>query len=647
MDFVDIIFPLNLVPLTYRCPEVLKHIIEPGMIVSAPLRNRMTKGIVIGESSGNPPGGTREIHEVHRDRPGLTLNMIKLLAWMSEYYLAEQGLVLKNMLPKEAFTKVRKRKKKSDIPRSQKEGQGDHKFTVAHIDDDTVTGLRNSLKKGGYKTFLLHAPSTAHEYSFLMETLPWVKNVILLVPELSALDNLAQILQTKFGERICIFHGELSRGQKSEVMDKVLSGSIDILIGTRTALFVPLKDISLIAVLGEHSSSYKQENSPCYNARDVAVMRGYIEKATVLLSSISPSIESLYNCKTGKYTLLTLQGEMKRPGISVLNMRYEKLIRPYLSKTVLDASVKHIRNDGKIMFVVNRRGYSSLLQCADCNTNVECPDCRIPLVFHKQDKSLKCHYCGSVQTSIPDRCTACKGYNLQLLGAGTQRVQEDIEKLTGIKTLRLDSDRAKKKSEIQGLIDSIHLKESRILIGTKLMTKRLGSAETFSMAAVLNTDTLLSIPDFRSAEKAFQEIMSVIDKIEPKGRIFIQTRMPENYLFKSLKSYDHESFLKEELIRRRDLFYPPFSRLVLIRVVTKKNIAGTLSELVDTRAAEDDDVEILGPHFSRNRQGKNEYKLLLKSGVREKLHAAAEFFLEAFKNSRDVKVRVDVDPIEI
>jgi primosomal protein N' (replication factor Y) len=234
-----------------------------------------------------------------------------------------------------------------------------------------------------------------------------------------------------------------------------------------------------------------------------------------------------------------------------------------------------------------------------------------------------------------------------LLGAGTQRVQEDIEKLTGIKTLRLDSDRVKKKSELRGLIESIHMKESRIVIGTKLMTKRLGSAGTFSMAAVLNTDTLLSIPDFRSAEKAFQEIMSVIDKIEPNGRVFIQTRMPENYLFKSLKSYDHESFLKEELIRRRDLFYPPFSRLVLIRVVTKKNIAGTLSELVDTRAAEDDDIEILGPHFSKNRQGKNEYKLLLKSGVREKLHAAAESFIEAFKDSRDVKVRVDVDPIEI
>jgi primosomal protein N' (replication factor Y) len=643
MEFVDVIFPLNLGPLTYRCPEKLKGMIEPGMIVSAPLKNRIAKGIVIGKCP-SPPEELRDIENLDSERPLLSVNTISLLLWMSEYYLAEQGLVLKNTLPKEVFIKVRKRKKKSVISPDQKKEPGEHISTLTHIGNDAVTSLRNALKKSSYSTFLLHAPSINYEYSFLSEILSGIRNAVILAPEMSTVETLSRSLQKNFGERMCIFHGELSRGEKSEAIDKVLSGSSDILIGTRTALFVPMQKISFIAVLGEHSTSYKQENTPCYNARDVAVMKGYLEKATVLLSSISPSIESFYNCKTGKYALITPRGTAKRPVISVVDMRYAKHLKPSLSKTVVDATVRYSRKDRQVMFVINRRAYSSLLQCADCNTSVECSNCRIPLVFHKQDMSLKCHYCGSVLTQIPDRCSRCKGYTLQLLGAGTQRVQEDIEELTGMKTLRIDSDRVKKKSELSGIIESISSKESRILIGTKLMTRHLGLAGAFSMAAVLNTDSLLNIPDFRSAEKAFQEILSVIDKVEPAGRIFIQTRMPENYLFQSLKTYDHQLFFKEELIRRKTLFYPPFSRLILIRVITEKDISRELSEYIDKGEAENGDVEILGPHLSRNRQGKNEYKLLLKSNMREKLHVTAKSFIEAFKDSKDVRVRVDVDP---
>jgi len=646
MDFVDVIFPLNLGPLTYRCPEKLINMIEPGMIVSAPLKNRIAKGIVIGKCL-SPPAEVRDIENLDSEHPLLSVNMIRLLLWMSKYYLAEQGLVLKNTLPKEVFTKVRKRKKRAGISPDHKEEPGEHISALARIGNDTVTSLRDSLKKSSYNTFLFHSPSTAYEYSLLREILAGIKNAIILVPEIFTIETLSCLLQNKFGERMCIFHGELSRGEKSEAIERVLSGSSDILIGTRTALFVPMQKVSFIAVLGEHSTSYKQENTPCYNARDVAVLRGYLEKATVLLSSISPSIESFYNCKTGKYVLITPRGAAKRPVISVVDMRYEKHLKPGLSKTVVDAAVRYSKKDGQVMFVINRRGYSSLLQCADCNTSVECSHCRIPLVFHKQDMSLKCHYCGSVLTKIPDRCSRCNGYTLKLLGAGTQRIQEDIEELTGMKTLRIDSDRIKKKSELRGIIESISSKESGILIGTKLMTRHLGTAGTFSMAAVLNTDSLLNIPDFRSAEKAFQEILSVIDKIETAGRVFIQTRMPENYLFQSLKTYDHQLFFKEELIRRKTLFYPPFSRLILIRVITERDISRELSECIDKGEPENGDFEILGPHLSRTPKGKNEYKILLKSAIREQLHAAAKSFTEAFKDSRDIRVKVDVDPMVI
>ncbi|MEW6418045.1 MAG: primosomal protein N' [Nitrospirota bacterium] len=694
MKFLNVLFPINLNPLTYRCPDTLLDSAEPGMIVSAPLKGRTAKGVIIGKPLMVPPGDVKDvdniyvlkdIQKVYGDVPVLSIKMINLLRWMSEYYLTEQGLVLKNMLPKEAFTKVKQRKTKipshppsiPPLPRRDTEeskgGWGDYSLNTININDGVVSGVIDSIHKTIYRTFLLHAPSSAYEYSFLIKVLPEIKNAILLIPEISLVNNLYPHLNERFGERVCLFHSELSKGKRGESIERILSGHSDIVLGTRSAIFAPLKNVSFIAVLHEHSGSYKQEGGLRYNGRDVAVKRGYFERATVLLSSTCPSIESLYNCKTGKYTLLKPTVDIKRPKVRVIDMRYERLPKTYLSnlsKTVIDASARYIKNDKKIMFLINRRGYSTLLQCSDCNYIEECPNCRIPLVLHKTDhglRILKCHYCGYTLSNVPENCTRCKSYNIKLLGAGTQRVQEDIEEFIGIKTLRLDSDRSRKKSEIEGLIGDIYKDDIRIIVGTKLMTRRLGMSKRFSMAAILNTDLFLNLPDFRSSEKTFQEISSIIDKIEPRGEVFIQTRIPQNYLFKYLKNYDYHSFFREELNRRKSLNYPPYSRLLLIKFVSKRDIFVELSEIINKTKKIipphpplvkggrgdykikriDDNVEVLGPSISKKNQGKNEFKLLLKSPIRGSLHSIARTFIEAFKDSKDVRVKIDVDPMSI
>jgi len=654
MEYFDVLFPINLGPLTYKCSDELLDIAKPGMIVSAPLKNRTAKGIIVGKSLTVPLVDVKDIRRINSDVPVLSSNMINLLIWMSEYYLAEQGFVLKNMLAKEAFTKVKQRKAK--IPPNPpippfvkgglrgilKGGRGDYPLNI--INDSMVSDLIDSINKKTYRTFLLRTPSSAYEYSFLIKILGGINNAILLFPEVSLVNNVYPLLSERFGERVCIFHSGLSSGKRSEAIERILSGHSDIVVGTRSAVFAPLKKVSLIAALHEHSGSYKQEGGLCYSGRDVAVKRGYFEGATVLLSSVCPSIGSLYNCSTGKYNLLDPAGYIKKPKIRVIDMRHEKLLKPYLSKKVVNASQRYIKNNNKVMFVINRRGYSTLLQCMDCNYIEECPDCRIPLVFHKQDMSMKCHYCGYILSDVPDSCGRCKGYNIKFLGAGTQRIQEDIEELLGIKTLRLDSDRSQKRLEIEALIGDILRDESRIIIGTKLMTKRLGIVGEFSMAAILNTDLLLNLPDFRSAEKTFQEISLITDKIEPCGEVFIQTRMPQHYLFKYLRNYDYPSFFKEELHRRKSLNYPPYSRLLLIKFLTKRNLLTELSEIVEKI---DIDVEVLGPTLSKNIQGKIELKLLLRSSLQEKLHSAAKIFIQTFKNSKEVKIKVDVDPMSI
>jgi primosomal protein N' (replication factor Y) len=254
---------------------------------------------------------------------------------------------------------------------------------------------------------------------------------------------------------------------------------------------------------------------------------------------------------------------------------------------------------------------------------------------------VKCHYCGYAG-KIPESCSRCKGHNVELLGAGTQRAQEDIEELLGIKTLRLDSDTSRKRSEIEGLVEATYRDDVRIIIGTKLMTRRLGINGGLSMAALLNTDLFLSLPDFRSTEKTYQEISFILDRIAPSGELFIQTRMPQNYLFKCIKNYDYNLFFREELSRRKSPRYPPYTRLLLMRFISKEDLSRELSNIMKKT---NKDVEILGPSISKNTKGKNEFKLLLKSAIRGSLHSVARIFIEAFKGSKDVKIKVDVDPV--
>jgi primosomal protein N' (replication factor Y) len=333
--------------------------------------------------------------------------------------------------------------------------------------------------------------------------------------------------------------------------------------------------------------------------------------------------------------------DMKMHRVRVINMKYEKHIKPYLSKAVVDRAAKYLKNDGKIMFVVNRRGYATLLQCMDCNHVEGCPACKIPLVYHKQDMTLKCHYCGYVQPKIPELCSKCKGHNIRLLGAGTQRVQEDIEQILGVRSIRLDSDKAKRKPSLREISDINIMDESRMIVGTKLATRRLDADVTFSMAAVLNTDSFLNLPDFRSAETAYQEIAAVMDKIEPGGEVLIQTRMPQHHVFKGIKQNDYDLFFSEELEKRKALLYPPFSRLILVKCISKRDL---YTELSENAKKPDSDVAVLGPSVSKNTKGEYEYKLLLKSPNRMTLHAAAGAIIETFRNAKDVRIRIDVDP---
>ena len=634
VHYVDIIFPVNLRPLTYKCPEHLSGQARPGMIVSAPLRNRTAKGVILDASASPPAGPIKELSSIDGDFPVLGKGMLKLLRWMSDYYLASEGSVLQQTVPKELFTKTKSRK-------TVKEPEG-ALLELPDVPSEDIAPIMASAAERRYRAFLVRSPSGSYEFSFISKLLTsGLKNVLVIFPEVFHADIFYSAITGGLKDRGCLLHGEIPRGRRSEALEGIISGRHDIVIGTRAALFAPLKNVSLIAVLREDCGSYKLEEGIRYNIRDVAVMRGFIERCAVMLSSVTPSVDSSFNALAGKYSLLNPATGIKRPRIKIIDMRYAKKIRPGISKEVFDAARNKLKAQKKIMFLINRRGYATLLLCQDCGHEERCGNCDIPLVMHKGEKLLKCHYCGTARP-VPDKCTRCGGIHLELLGSGTQRVQEELEELFGVSAIRFDSDKVRKKSKAMELISSISGNSVNVIIGTKMMTKQLGPAEKFSLAAVLNADTYMNFPDFRASEKAYRELAAAADLAEPGGDVMIQTRLPQNSIFRNLKAGDYDAFVKEELKARKELVYPPYSKLLKITVSGNSRMADAFAgKIRDTGRG----VEVLGPTVSKNKKGEDEFSVLLKSGSRKSLNDTARAVLRRHEGEKGLRIVIDVDPV--
>ncbi len=631
MTCFDIIFPINLGPLTYRCPDSLSHIAEPGMIVSAPLKKSMATGIIYQRNTTPPATSLKDIAQIHGDTPVFSQAFLRLIRWMSEYYLAPEGLVLKQAFPKEIFTKTKRRKSEASFPAEM--------AALLDLTDDDLTELQSAIKKKDYRTSLMYTPSAIHEYSVAASMLRFHSNVIILFPEIAQAELFYQAVRNEHGERACLFHSDMAAGRRSETIDGIIAGKHDLIIGTRIALFAPLKNLSLIMVIHEHASSYKLEEGIRLNVRDIAVMRGFLEKIPVILMSPAPSMESWFNAQSGKYNLIRMQTKALTPVIRSADLRFGKKRGAYLSTAVIDKARRSLQKKGRILFIMNRRGHTTFLLCADCGNTESCPDCCIPLVLHKDKRLLECHYCART-LAVPDVCSKCSSSNVEQLGAGTQRIEEDLRDLFGMEPLRFDSDSASKKTEIQDLLHRIAIDEPQIIVGTKMLTKRLSPNGSFSLAALLNVDSSLNIPDFRAREKTYQEIISVRDLVSAKGEVIVQTRFPQDPLFRHLRDGNYDAFAAEELAMRAALNFPPYSKLLNILAYGDTDISEKIMKIIRESA---EAIEILGPTEKKTKKG-IEHSFLLKHAERKVLHTAARAVVKHFRNAKDIEIRIDADP---
>jgi primosomal protein N' (replication factor Y) (superfamily II helicase) len=632
MHYFDVLFPINLGPLTYTCDEATAELVSPGMVVEAPLRNKLTRGIMLERNIFPPKGTLKEFRLPPGKSALLGKSLLKLIKWMSDYYIVPEGMVLKQTIPPEFFTSVKARRTR------QKEAV-DAAADFIDIGPEQMRDIESAVKAGTYSGLLLHSPSVLYEYSITLKLLEASSNIIVLLPDTGQANLLYSAARELQPERVCLLHGELSSGKRSENIEGILSGKYNIVIGTRAALFAPMKKISLIVVLNEHSSSYKMEDALRYNIRDVAVMRAFIEKAAVLLSSVTPSFDSYFNALTGKYRIIS-PSQLPRPVIKIADMQFEKKVKPDFSQRLYEAARKHIRKNNRIIFVVNRRGYSSLLICNECRLIIKCSSCDIPMSMHKNRSTLKCRYCSRTQP-VPETCPGCKGHNFELLGSGTERFQESIEELFEKATMRFDGDTVRTKSEKEDLARMLSGDYSRIIIGTRMLTGRLTLSEKYSMAAVLNIDAALNLPDFRAMEKGYQELASIVDLVDPAGEVLIQTRFSKIPLFSRLCDSDYDSFVKEELSMRRSLGFPPYMKLLKISFSGLQGMADTIMKIIRNA---DSKIEILGPVEERSRRGAKSLSFLLKASDRKALNKAARKVLNSIDLPKKSVIRVDVDP---
>jgi primosomal protein N' (replication factor Y) len=396
--------------------------------------------------------------------------------------------------------------------------------------------------------------------------------------------------------------------------------------------------VSLIAVLQEHNQSYKNPEGVRYHARDVAVMRGYLEKATVLLSSVAPSLESFLNTAKDKYVPLSFD-DIRRPRVEVIPMATSPTITPYLSKMAVQAASACIREGKSALFFVNRKGYS-LIQCADCSDIPSCPKCSIPLTYHKSGMTFRCHYC-NFESAAGDTCMGCGSTRLETVGAGTQRIAADLKRHLNVEPLRLDKDtltedRALK--ELNGITQT-----GGIVVGTKALSGMLKQGDAFRLVVFVNPDISLHMPDFRSAEFLYQEILGMSEHVMSEGLLIIQTRLPGSEVYRWLRRRPSTGFYAEELAKRKSLAYPPFSRIIAFTVSSKADLVQTVLEKLPPSG---DAIEVIGP-LDLAKKGTHVCKVILKSTAKEKLHSYAGQLLGKLRSGAGLRVVVDVDPIEL
>lgn len=543
-------------------------------LVKINLRNKNLRGIVI-KKVPKPPYKTKEITELIYQKPILSDWQLELAKRISNYYLATIGEAVNNFV---SF-KVAKRKLRINNQELQKiKPEAPPKLTTQQ--KEIIEKIEKQPAASKSLIFGVTGSGKTEIYLQLAQkALESEGQTVILVPEISLTPQTYERVIKRLPQKAAIWHSQLSPIEKFYTWEKVKNKEINVILGARSALFLPFSDLRYIIIDEEHESSYKQDKAPRYEAARVAEWLTELTGAKLVLGTATPKIETFYKVQKGEYNLYSLNKRIVQkdmPPVYVIDMRdeFRKKNFSIFSEKLQNAIKETIKNKKQVLLFVNRRGASTFTICRDCGYVEKCPRCEIPLVYHLNEKehTLRCHYC-NYQKNVPSKCPDCKSYAIKHFGLGTQRAELEAKKLfPEAKIKRLDSDTAHKKDSIKNIFENYREGKFDILIGTQMITKGW-DLPNINLIGVISADTNLNIPDYKSAEKTFGLLTQVAGRTgrgTKQGRVIIQTYNPDNYAIKYAQKHDFESFYQEEIKNRKKYFYPPFSRIIKLLYRSKK-----------------------------------------------------------------------------
>ncbi|MFE5319675.1 primosomal protein N' [Paenibacillus sp. NPDC056579] len=555
--------------------------------------------------------------------------------------------------------------------------------------------IAQAVDRREHRVFLLHGVTGSGKTEVYLQSIQTCLNqgreAIVLVPEISLTPQMVERFKGRFGDQVAVMHSRLSNGERYDEWRKIMLKQVKVVIGARSAIFAPFTQIGLIIIDEEHESSYKQEESPKYHARDVAVARASMHDAVVVLGSATPSLESIHGTikdqgsqsyevpslrnagpeaaadqalhKRVRFELLTMHKRVEGrplPKVHIVDMREELRLgnRSMFSRALYKAIEERLNKKEQTVLLLNRRGYSTFVMCRSCGYVAQCPHCDISLTFHQSSRAIRCHYCGYAERELTE-CPSCSSEHIRHFGTGTQRVEEELGKLfPGIRVIRMDVDTTTEKGSHEKWLTMFRNRQADVLLGTQMVAKGLDFPHV-TLVGALAADTVLNLPDFRAAERTFQLLTQVAGRAgrhELPGEVFVQTYAPEHYSIISASRHDYSSFMEREMTLRKLHEYPPFHRLILITLSheqvpllmrTAESLAQRLKELAQELSPLP--IEILGPVASPIARIKDRYRFqcMIKyrgeasiSGLVQR--AVASF--EELERQHKLTISVDVDP---
>ena len=795
---VSLPVPLNQA-FTYLLPETLRHRVQTGCRVLAPFGARKLTGVVLRVHHTAPQGGAREILKLIDEEPVLDAGLLKLGAWIADYYCAPLGEVLRSMTPlagevrhskvysltdsgrdsarqlflsdaeddpallilklldsrpssasylirkvptaarvlknleKKGLVSVEdldserdplrasaarlrveflKRPDDAKLPKAEREllsflelHPGAHNLkqlegtlkaasTAAralarrglvrletespiYVEPETPSRtlsahqlsayqeIEAAIVSGTFHAFLVHGVTGSGKTEIYLRAidacLALGKSALLLVPEIALTPAMAGQFFHRFGDKVAILHSAFHDAERAEQWRRLREGKARVAVGTRSGVFAPLQNLGLIVVDEEHDQSYKQQETPRYHGRDVAVVRARDAGACIILGSATPALESRYNAERGKFRLIELPERIAQrpmPDVTIIDTRQEFLEtrkNATFSRSLVDAIGARLKNGEQTMLLLNRRGFSSFVTCRACGHRVECPNCAVTLTFHRRDRRLLCHYCDHAE-KVPSVCPNCHSDHIQFVGTGSEKVEEELHQMfPEARIARMDRDTVSGKRHFETILQGFREHNYDILVGTQMIAKG-HDIPNVTLVGIVSADVGLGMPDFRAAERTFQLLTQAAGRAgrgDLPGIVLIQTINPEHYAVRFAAAQDYQKFYEKELQFRRVMRYPPFAALanVLIRNENQEQALQWAAEIGRRLNPAPEGLKVLGPAEAPVAKIKSEfrYQLLLKATDRKKLNMVLkDIHRWAAENKwRQGALVIDVDPVSL